>query len=245
MLLPPFILKPCTPAGESQPPFLLTWSGRPREVVQCPGDKSPCSCRGSYFLSETPHAVLVLLSRGPGSSRWASQRCFPRLLQHECHVRNHCFTFLQQKHFQMARLPWEGVVFLNDLRGSNIFYRKCPQMHVVILCLRQTVSVWLFFLVELTVLPLNTQHLFQLVLEEASSIPWICSDFPLFFCCQRRHLYVKMSLLKILILKLTVTEIRNFITLYFPCKELLSQRLHFIARILALFLTNLQGKQFS
>lgn len=44
-------------------------------------------------------------------------------------------------------------------------------MHVVILCLRQTVSVWLFFLVELTVLPLNTQHLFQLVLEEASSIP--------------------------------------------------------------------------
>lgn len=146
MLLPPFILKPCTPAGESQPPFLLTWSGRPREVVQCPGDKSPCSCRGSYFLSKTPHAVLVLLSRGPGSSRWASQRCFPRLLQHECHVRNHCFTFLQQKHFQMARLPWEGVVFLNDLRGSNIFYRKCPQMYVVILCLRQTRLRLAFFL---------------------------------------------------------------------------------------------------
>lgn len=147
MLLTPIVLKPCTPAGESQLPFLLTWSGRPREVVQCPGDNLPCSCRGRYFLSETPRAVLVLLSRGPGGSGQTSQWCFPRLLQHECHVRSHGFTFLQQKHFPMARLPREGVVFLNDLRrGSSIFYRKCPQTYVAILCLGWTHLRLTFFL---------------------------------------------------------------------------------------------------
>lgn len=44
--------------------------------------------------------------------------------------------------------------------------------------------------------------------------------------------YVKMSWLKNLILKLTMTKIRNVITLYLPGKKLRSQRFPFIDRIL-------------
>lgn len=73
----------------------------------------------------------------------------------------------------------------------------------------------------------NTQHL----PEKATWIHWIWSAFFPTLC----WFYMKMSWLKNSILKLTVTKIRNIITLYFPGKELLSQTIHFIARIILFF----------
>lgn len=116
-------------------------------ILGCTGGK--CCFHPSFWS----HAHLQV--RASRLSFWCDQRDLGKSFSAQvtnCPALAGAVIFSARPHtlslcsFPGVRLPREGVVFLNDLRGSNIFYRKCPQMHVVILCLRQTRLRLAFFL---------------------------------------------------------------------------------------------------